>query len=45
MYPLIGVGIGIGVEKVLRQCPIPTPTPRDMVVSTFYEAMNFDKEK
>jgi len=31
----VGVGIGIGVEKLAGQ--LPTPTPRDIVVLTFYE--------
>jgi hypothetical protein len=37
----VGVGIGIGVEKAADQLPIPMPTatPRDIVVLTFYDAV------
>jgi hypothetical protein len=39
----VGVGIGIGVENSVDQFPIPilmaTPTPMDIVISTFYEAI------
>jgi hypothetical protein len=40
----VGVGIGIGVEKAADQrsipTPIATPTPRDIVFLTSYEAIN-----